>query len=217
MRPREKALRYGVDKLSDHELLAILIGAGTKEFSSLDIAYAMISENKGLFNLANLPVSELFKYKGIKDARGLNLAAIFEIAKRYRSYPDEPQKIILSSDDVYEKYHSKLQALTNEEFRIIILNKKRQIVNESSLYKGTSQHIKFTYRDVFKQVINNDGYYIYVIHNHPNDCLKPSKDDIAFTLEFSKYAKKMQITLVDHLIIGKSGYYSFQTKETHLF
>lgn len=216
MRPREKALRYGVESLADYELLAMLIGAGTKEFSSLDIAYAMLNENKGLFNLANKPVKELFKYKGIKQAKGLNLAAIFELAKRYKSTPDFSEDEVLTAEEIYLKYQAKFTNLSSEEFHIIILNKRRKIVHELTLFKGSSEHIKFTYRDIFKQIINNDGYYIYVIHNHPNDCLTPSNDDKRFTLEFSKYAKKMQITLLDHLIITKIGYYSFSEDKSFL-
>jgi DNA repair protein RadC len=216
MRPREKALRYGVESLADHELLAILIGAGTKEFSSLDIAYAMINENRGLYNLANLPVKELFKYKGIKHAKGLNLIAIFELAKRYRNYPIESKETIFSTEDLFNRNRYKFQDLKSEEFQIVILNKKKVIVHEITHFKGTSTKLSFTYRDIFKQVINNNGYYLYVIHNHPNDCLTPSKEDVEFTKELTKFSNKMQITVLDHIIISKSGYYSFFENKSHL-
>ena len=216
MRPREKALMYGVETLADHELLAMLIGAGTREFSSLDIAFAMLNENRGLYTLANLPVKELFKYKGIKQAKGLILAAIFELAKRYKATPETSENIITSTDEVFEKYYLKLSTLSSEEFHIITLDRKRKIIHEQLLFKGSIEHIKFSYRDVFKQIIINNGYYIYVIHNHPNDILKPSNDDINFTRNFTKFAKKMQIKLLDHLIIAKSGYFSLMENKLHL-
>lgn len=214
-RPREKALRYGIEKLTTVEILAMLIGSGGKDNSALDIAKAMVEDNHSLINLADKSVTELKEYKGISDARALNLSAVFELAKRYQEKVWEESKDEINIDFLYQKYAPRLITASQEMLVLVILDKKKQITHEITLYKGGHNKLTLSYRDIFKQIIIHNGYYFYVIHNHPNNDLYPSKDDISFTVELTRKCDKLDITLMDHLIFTENGYYSFLTERAY--
>lgn len=208
-RPREKANRYGINSLSDEELIALLIGSGGVDNSALDIAKTMLYDCGGLYNLANKNIEQLKLYKGVKDARALTLAAIFEIAKRYNIKQAEKGEYIVDSEYLYNKYKNRLMTNGQETFVLIILDKKKKVVHEVELYRGSNRRITVSFHDIFKIIMMYDGFYIFVIHNHPEGNSVPSKEDILFTREILNRCEKMEVTLLDHLIIAKDGYYSF--------
>ena len=208
-RPREKASRYGINSLSDDELIALLIGFGGVDNSALDIAKTMLFDCGGLYNLANKSIEQFKMYKGIKDVKALTLVAIFEIAKRYNTKRIENSEYIIDSEYLYKKYENRLRNNGQETFIIIILNKQKKIVHEMELYKGSNRRITVSFHDIFKVIMMHDGYYFFVVHNHPDSDSQPSKEDVLFTRELLNRCAKMEIVLLDHLIIGKEGYYSF--------
>nr|MCR5505492.1 hypothetical protein [Bacilli bacterium] len=161
------------------------------------------------YNLASKSVKQFKMYKGVKDAKALTLAAIFEIAKRYNVKEMEYTEQSIDSEYLYKKYKNRLIGQEQETLILIILNKQKKILHETTLYKGSNRKISVSFHDIFKLIMMYDGYYIYIIHNHPNGNSKPSKEDILFTGELSARCNKMEIVLLDHLIIGKDGYYSF--------
>lgn len=193
----------------------MLIGSGGKDNSALDIAKAMVEDNHSLINLADKSVTELKEYKGISDARALNLSAVFELAKRYQEKVWEESKDEINIDFLYQKYAPRLITASQEMLVLVILDKKKQITHEITLYKGGHNKLTLSYRDIFKQIIIHNGYYFYVIHNHPNNDLYPSKDDISFTVELTRKCDKLDITLMDHLIFTENGYYSFLTERAY--
>ena len=208
-RPREKANRYGINSLSDEELIALLIGSGGVDNSALEIAKTMLYDCGGLYNLANKNIEQLKLYKGVKDARALTLGAIFEIAKRYNIKEAEKGEYIVDSEYLYNKYKNRLMTNGQETFILIILDKKKRVVHEVELYRGSNRRITVSFHDIFKTIMMYDGFYIFVIHNHPEGNSVPSKEDILFTREILNRCEKMEVTLLDHLIIAKDGYYSF--------
>ena len=208
-RPREKALRYGLSVLSDVELLTILISHGYKGRSALEIASTLLSDHGGLYNLSKIPLSQLKKSKGIKDAKALNLAAIFELHNRLSIKNLEESERVTSSQYLYEKYKDKLLSTHQENLVLIILDRYRKIKHEKTLYVGTENNIIFSYKDIWREMLNFNGKYFYLVHNHPNGKSKPSKEDIIFTSEIFLQSKKLSFPMIDHIIIGEDGYYSF--------
>ena len=208
-RPREKALRYGLDKLSNEELLALLIGFGGKDNSALDIAKTMLVDSHGLYYLAHKSIEELKEYKGISTAKALNLSAIFELFKRYQEKEYEMSEEMINAPFLYQKYISHLNEMPQETFILIVLDKRKQITYEITLYKGGNHKLSISYRNLFKQIIIHNGYYFYVIHNHPDGSLTPSKNDILFTSQLTRRCDNLDIVLLDHLIFTDRGYYSF--------
>ena len=161
-RPREKALRYGIDQLTNEELLALLIGSGGKNNSALDIAKNLLEDAKGLYYLVNKSVEELQEYKGISVAKSLNLGAIFTLAKRYREKEFMLAQETVNADFLYNKYADKLLLEEKEHFILIVLNKRKEIVHEITLFIGSSNRLSISYREIFKQIINHRGYYFYI-------------------------------------------------------
>ena len=148
-------------------------------------------------------------YKGIKDAKALSLAAIFEIAKRYNDKEVEHSDNIADSEYLLKKYENRLINQELENFILIILDRHKRIIHEATLYKGNNHKLSISFHDIFKLVMMHDGFFIYVIHNHPSGTSRPSKEDIVFTRELANRCDKMEISLIDHLIIAKDGHYSF--------
>lgn len=213
-RPREKAIRYGFNTLSDAEVLAIIISSGTRDVSALDLSNIVLSNFGGLFNTVNKSFSDFISFKGIKTATAAKLCAIFEIAKRYNSkrINYEENSISVTSETIYKMYVNSFARLEQEALVLIVLNKQRKIVYESPLNFGNDQSIKVRVRDILKMVLSHNGYYFYVIHNHPSEKLLPSEEDERFTVELVKACKEVGILMADHLIISKKGYYSFLTR-----
>ncbi len=210
-RPREKAIRYGLSSLSDIELLTLLISNGYKGNSAFDIAVNLLKEFNGLYALSKASVLEIEKIKGIKDAKALNLVAIFELHNRLLLKEKESEEIEVNGDYLYNKYKNKLLSNHQENLVLIILNLRRKIIHEKTIYVGTENNVAFSYKDIWRELLNYHGKYFYLIHNHPAAKAEPSRADFIFTTELFIESKRIGIPMIDHLIIGENGYYSFQS------
>lgn len=213
--PREKALRFGISSLSDAELLAILLGVGSKDNNVLQLANSLIADSSTIFELANKPYQYFVQFKGISKVKALKLCSAFEIVKRY----DNRQHIILEqqsqidSEFLYKRFYSKLICLDKEVLELVVLSRSKKIIYETTLYKGTEFGLSLSPKEICQKVLLSKGFYFYVIHNHPNDSIKPSEEDEIFTEELERISRKFGIILLDHLIIGVSGYYSLLNKK----
>ena len=209
-RPREKAYRYGIEQLSDYELISLLIGYGCHDNSASDIAYEMVRDSGGLCSLVQKPYVDLINYKGIGKNKAIKIIACFEIAKRFQIREDDSkEESILDSDYIYKRMFLRMANLSQEQVYLVILDKKKRIIHEVKLYKGNEHSVNYSNLHILQQVIMHNGKYFYIVHNHPSGDLTPSDDDIFFTQLIISEGKKVGITLVDHLIIGKDGYFSF--------
>lgn len=210
-KPREKAERFGIESLKDEELLALIINSGIVGHSSLDIARDLLEDVHYLNELLYKPKEYFLSFKGLKIARSLNLMAALEIARRINEKQRliYEEKNIVTSDSLYKRYAVTLNKMSQEVLVIIILNKNKQIIYERILYQGDDNNIKVNNRDILRLLMIHNGYYFYLIHNHPNNSYYPSEADIIFTKRIKEKAKLFNATLLDHLIISSSGYYSF--------
>ena len=214
-KPREKAKRFGIESLKDEELLALIISSGTVGHSSLDIARDLLKESPYLSDLLNKSAEYFMSFKGLKMAKVTKLLAALEIAKRI----NERQRLIyeeiseVTSESLYQRYSLSLNRLNQEVLVIIILNKNKRIIFEKTLYQGDDHNLAVNSRDILRLLIANNGYYFYLIHNHPNDTSYPSELDIKFTKKIKEKAQRISAILLDHLIIYKGGYYSFLNEQ----
>ena len=214
-KPREKAKRFGIESLKDEELLALIISSGTVGHSSLDIARDLLKESPYLSDLLNKSAEYFMSFKGLKMAKVTKLLAALEIAKRI----NERQRLIyeeiseVTSESLYQRYSLSLNSLNQDVLVIIILNKNKRIIFEKTLYQGDDHNLAVNSRDILRLLIANNGYYFYLIHNHPNDTSYPSELDIKFTKKIKEKAQRISAILLDHLIIYKGGYYSFLNEQ----
>ena len=210
-KPREKAERFGIESLKDEELLALIIDFGTVGHSSLDIARDLLDDCHYLNGLLYKPKQYFFSFKGLKTAKALKLMAVVEIARRI----NEKQRLMyeekseVTSDSLYRRYSITLSKMQQEVLVIVILNKNKHIIYERILYQGDDSNITLNSRDILRLLMIHNGYYFYLIHNHPNNSLFPSQLDIDFTKTIKEKAKQFNVKLLDHLIISSEGYYSF--------
>lgn len=207
--PREKALMFGIEKLTDEELLSLLLRTGTNNVSVLEVAHQLISDNHGLFNLFRKPYEALLDVKGIGPGKALLLSACFELSKRYETSRFMENEEEITTEKLYRRYVGKLSSLNYETMIIVILNNKKRVIHEETMYKGSEDAVVCQPFEIIKKVIMHNGKYYYIIHNHPSGNPLPSSDDSSLTAELYAGHRNLRIKFLDHIIIGKNGYYSF--------
>ena len=209
-RPREKLYQKGTSSLSDAELLAILIGSGTRKKSAVDLGRELLSlVNNNLNTLGKLGISDLTTIHGIGQARAVTIAAALELGRRRRlaDMPETPQ--IKCSRDVFDLVSPSLSDLPHEEFWILFLNRSNKVINRMRLSQGGISGTVTDVRLIMKKAIENLSSGIIVCHNHPSGNLNPSESDSKITNKIKEAGAIMDIQLLDHLIICDRDYYSF--------
>jgi DNA repair protein RadC len=208
-RPREKLLMKGRASLSDAELLAILIGTGTKALSALDLAKQVLQyADQNLNNLARLSVHDLIKIKGIGQAKAISIVSAIELGRRKKEAPPSSKPRITCSNDAVELIKSNLLDLNHEEFWILILNRANYMMKKIQISRGGISGTVADPKIIFKSALEFGGSSIILIHNHPSGNLKPSQADIALTKNLKEAGKFMEIPILDHIIVSDNCYFS---------
>ncbi len=210
-RPREKFLLKGKSALSDSELLAIILGSGNTQESAVDLSRRILkSVDNNWQKLSLLSIKDLMKFKGIGEAKAISVAAALEIGRRKASQ-EIPEKIsIKSSAEAFAVFFPHLSDLRTEEFWVIFLNQKNQIIYKSQISKGGITGTIVDVRVLFKIALEHFATSIIVAHNHPTGNLKPSDADLKITRNIKNAGEILDIKLTDHLIIGENAFFSFQ-------
>ena len=209
LRPREKAYRFGIEKLSDYELISILIGSGCQGNSASDIAYKMIGDSRGLSNLITRPYTDLLHYKGIGKNKAIKIIATFEIAKRFQISKNYFNDEVIHSIKIFEKLSYELMNSPQEFMYLFVLDKKKRLIHEVNLYKGNESAVPYSVDQIIREVMIHRGSYFYIAHNHPSGQVEPSREDIFFTTEIVSATTKMRFKMIDHLVISADCFYSF--------
>ena len=202
-RPREKALKYGFDSLSDSELLAIILRSGTKDKNVLELANDLLLKVGGLNGLLKCNYQSLKKINGIKNAKALSLASIIAIYQRVDLTKDLYHELTI--EDILERLEKLVITEKQEIMELVVLDRKNRIIKESLIAKGNDSGVMIHYREIFKEIYLNNGYGFYLIHTHPNDIAFPSIHDERMTIELTKRAKKVGLKFIDHYIVGVDG------------
>jgi DNA repair protein RadC len=209
-RPREKLLYKGISTLSDAELIAILLGSGNRDISAVDLARKILNmAGNNLNKLGKLDHRDLVRLKGVGIAKAVNIMAALELGRRRKAADIVQEKKVRSSSDVYEIFHSLLSDLNHEEFWVLYLNRSNKIVSRQRISQGGISGTITDVRLIMKTAIELLSSSIVVCHNHPSGNREPSEADIRITGKIKEAAAFFDITLLDHIIVTDSGYYSF--------
>ena len=209
-RPRERLINKGVEYLSNEDLLAILLKTGTKENSVKVLANNILKQLDDINNLKEINLERLVKIKGIGKAKACELLAAIELGKRLNKKIDNLNQIkIYSSNSIYEYYQDKLKDKLQEYFYCVYLDTKNHIIKDKLLFIGTINESLIHPREIFKEAYLLSASSIICIHNHPSGNVNPSNNDIIMTKQLVEVGKILGIKVLDHIIIGKDNYYSF--------
>jgi len=209
-RPREKFAQKGKSSLSDAELIAILIGSGNKNESAVELSKRILnSVNHNLNELGRISIENLKEFNGIGEAKAISIAAALELGRR-RKEVDSPKKAkVTSSKSAYDQISDVLSDLDHEEFWIILLNRANEVIDRKNISKGGVSGTVADAKLIFKVALDKLSSGIILCHNHPSGNLKPSQADLKLTRKLSEAGKNLDISVLDHLIIGNKGYFSF--------
>jgi len=209
-RPREKLILKGKSVLSDAELIAILIGSGSKNESAVELSKKILaSVANNLNELGKLNLSQLCNFKGIGEAKAVTIIAAMELARRRRSEEVIELTKITSSKIIFEIMQPIIGELPHEEFWVLYLNNANKVIAKNQLSKGGMTGTVVDVRIIFKSALESGAVGILLCHNHPSGNLKPSEVDIEITKKVKTAGKSLDINVLDHLIITQNGYYSF--------
>lgn len=209
-RPREKLLEKGRQTLSDAELIAILLGSGTKELSAVELAKKILHQTGNDLNkLGKLSIKELMQHKGIGEAKAITIAAALELGRRRKDTDSKQQAVIKSSKEAYEFISPYLSDLHHEEFWAIYLSRNNTVIYQSKIGQGGINATIADIRIILKTAIEHLASGIIICHNHPSGNIKPSESDITLTQKIKEAAKLMDINLIDHIIFTDKSYFSF--------
>lgn len=209
-KPREKLMLKGKSVLSDAELIAILIGSGSRNESAVDLSKRILaSVDYNLNALGKLSIAQLMTFNGIGEAKAISIIAAMELGRRRRSEDAVELKKITSSKAVFEVMQPIIGELAHEEFWVLFLNNSNKILFKSQLSKGSMTGTIVDVRIVFKLAFEQNATAIILAHNHPSGKLQASDADIQITKKIKTAGQQLDIPVLDHIIVTETGYYSF--------
>jgi DNA repair protein RadC len=209
-KPREKLMLKGKSVLSDAELIAILIGSGSRNESAVDLSKRILaSVDNNLNALGKLSLSQLIQFKGIGEAKAISIIAALELGRRRRGEDAVELKKITSSKIIFEIMQPIIGELPHEEFWIIYMNNSNKVIAKSQLSKGGITGTLVDVRIVFKSALEMGATALILCHNHPSGTLIPSDADKQITRKLKLAGDSLEIKVLDHLIIIENSYFSF--------
>ena len=209
-RPREKFLLKGKSTLSDSELLAILIGSGSRNESAVQLCQRILaSANNNLNLLGKLSIQQLVQFKGIGEAKAISIAAALELGRRRREEETVELLKITSSKAVFQLMQPIIGELPHEEFWVLYLNNANKIIYKSQISKGGLTGTVVDSRVVFKLALEHNATAVILSHNHPSGKLQASQSDIHLTKALQQAGKSLEIQVLDHIIVTEKDYFSF--------
>ena len=209
-RPREKLLHKGRAALSDAELVAILIGSGSRNESAVELCKRILaSVDNNLNELGKLSIPQLMAFKGIGEAKAISIAAAMELGRRRRGEEALEKKKISSSASVFEMMQPIVGELAHEEFWIIFLNNSNKVLQKQQLSKGGITGTLVDVRLVLKTALEVGATGLILVHNHPSGTLKPSEADKQLTKKLKTASESLDIKVLDHVIVTENAYFSF--------
>ena len=213
-RPREKAIYYGIETLSNQELVAVILRTGNKEMSVLNLAQFLLDEIGGFQELKDIDYQRLIQIKGIKQAKAIELMACIELAKRMQSKQSIKNRI-RQPKDAYAYIKNKLMFEKQEKVILLCLNNHLEIVQDKLLFIGSGDVSLLETKEVFQYTLRSGCNRIILIHNHPSGNPKPSHEDQEITRKIEMMAKHLDIEFIDHIIVGDHCYYSFKSNQIY--
>mgnify|MGYP004497763931 FL=1 len=207
-RPREKVKQYGINNVTNKELLSIILKTGTKNINVEDLALSILRKYK-LHELKDVTINELTKIKGIGEVKAIELLAAIELGKRINYKTEAKKKKLNNPEVIFQEMRYLFIDKKQELFYCLYLNEKQELIERKLLFMGTVNKSITHPREVFKEAYRLSASSIICMHNHPSNDLRPSKSDLEFTTSLVEIGKLQGIPVVDHIIVGDSSFYSF--------
>ncbi|RWZ60875.1 JAB domain-containing protein [Halobacillus fulvus] len=211
-RPRERLMEIGPTHLSNQELLAILLGSGTKKESVMNLAHRLLVHFEGLTLLKGATIEELTSIRGIGTAKAVQLLSAIEMGKRIQLLKSADRYIIRSPEDGADFVMEEMRELKQEHFVCLFLNTKNQVIHRQTVFIGSLNASLVHPREVFKEAVRRSAASIICAHNHPSGDPAPSQEDIQVTRRLQECGKMIGIELLDHLVIGDRKFVSLKEK-----
>jgi DNA repair protein RadC len=209
-KPREKLLSHGVYQLSDAELLAIILRMGTRDKTAVALARDILAQHENnLDRLSELSLIDLMKFNGVGEAKAVAIKAALELGRRCHIAQPLDRPVINSSRLGFEAVRRELSTQPHEECWVLLLNRGNRLISTERMSIGGISATVIDVRLILKKAIEKSASAMILCHNHPSGTLRPSQSDREITKRLLEACKHLDIKLNDHLIVTKSGYYSF--------
>lgn len=209
-RPREKLLLKGKSVLSNAELIAVLLGSGSRNRTAVDLAKEVLEKaSNNLSELSRMSVNDLKKVKGVGTVKALSIVVALELGRRRRSEEALTRQKITSSKDVFEIMHGILSDAAYEEFWILLLSRNNRLLQRVNVSAGGLSGTVADPKKIFKISLEYHAASVILCHNHPSGNRMPSEADIQLTRKMTQGGKLLDLPVLDHVIIGNDEYYSF--------
>ncbi len=209
-RPRERLRELGAERLSNRELLAILLRTGTRKSSALQVADQLLAEFGSLRELAGASMEELSRIRGIGSVKAGDLQAAMELAKRLQADGRQNLDVINSPGDAAGLVMEEMRRLDREHFVILMLNSKHRVTARKTVSIGHLNASLVHPRELFKEVIRRSSAAVVLVHNHPSGDPTPSEEDLTVTRRLAEAGKLLGIAVLDHIIVGENQFISLR-------
>lgn len=211
-RPRERLMIYGADKLTNQELLSLIIGSGVRDESVYQVSEKLLNQVDNIKDLRYLTLQELTQIKGIGEKKAATMLAVIELAQRMHTHSLEQRIKINSPQCVADLLMERMRYFTQEHFIILMLNTKNYIIHEHTVFIGSLNASIVHPREIFREAIKRSAANIIAVHNHPSGCSEPSYEDIEATRRLVSVGEIIGIDLLDHIIIGDGTFVSIKER-----
>lgn len=209
-RPREKLFQWGPKQLTTAELLAIVLGNGTRDISAVQLAKSILSAaDNNLEKLSSLSINQLKEIKGVGPAKAVTIKAVLELANRKLSSESSEREQVTSSNEAFNILAPNFADLETEEFWVIYLNRANKVITKSRISLGGVSALIVDPKVIFREALSLLASSIVIAHNHPSGNLKPSQQDINITKKIFAAAQNLDINLLDHIILAGGSFFSF--------
>ncbi len=213
-RPRERMINLGPGRLSNAELLAILIQTGSREQSALDLAQRVLeSTGEGIHQLTDVTVQELTSIRGIGPTKAVRILAAVELSHRIHMNHFLVRERILSPLDIFQHLGQDMRYFKKEVFRVVFLDTKNQVIDYENISIGSLNASIVHPREVFNRAIKKSAAGILLMHNHPSGNPEPSAEDYQITRRIKEAGDLIGIKVLDHVIIGSEKYFSMKEEK----
>lgn len=211
-RPRERLLRCGPEGLSSPELLALLLGTGTRSAGATDLAAQLLAAFGSLEALSLARSDELDRVAGIGPAKASSLLAAFELGRRISTAPPARRSVVRTPGDIAALVGPQMRHLDREHFRAVLLNVRHEVLDVTSVAVGGLDSAPIHPREVFKDAIRRSAAAIILVHNHPSGTPEPSGDDLRITARLQDAGRVVGIEVLDHIIVGDGRFVSLRER-----
>ena len=208
-RPQERLLELGAESLSDAELLAIILQAGIRRLSAIDLAQQLLAEFRGFRGLNSRSTAELCAIPGLGPAKVARLKAALAIGKKLMLERDATGEVVTTSEAAFKRVAMSIRDRSREVFLVIFLTVRNRVIKERILFEGSLTESSISIREVVKEALNESAAGVIFAHNHPSLDPTPSKDDQLLTARLLQACRLVEIRMLDHIIVGGEKYFSF--------